>query len=208
MTIAAAEDWLVAVCKDTLGSAVAVTTGPGEWDGSYLKKLLTSLPAVVITWDGGTAAKSTSLTLDATWTLYIVTGWQGGDEATRRRAATKGAYVILTALASRLHTANMGDPQYTAAGTGGAVANIPDLGALDGFGLLSVADVTNEWSGEWDRVGVAVYSLELAQDMPLLGVDSEGFDDWLRAGVDIDLPDEGEDVDLEGDFDLPQDEDE
>ena len=214
MTIAAAEDWLKAVCEDQLGSAVTVTTGPGEWDGSYLKTLLTRLPAVVITWDGGTAVRSTSLTLDATWTLYIVTGWQGGDEATRRRAATKGAYVILTALASRLHNENMGQRQFTAAGTGAAVPNIPDLAALDGFGLLSVADITNEWSGEWDRVGVTIYSLELGQDMPLLGVDSEGFADWLRTNMTLDIeggeefdPDTDEigvDGDVTTQIDMPQ----
>ena len=66
MTIAAAEDWLVAVIKDAVGSAVTVTNGPHEWDGSFVKNLITSLPAVV-TWylDGGTAAVGTSLTLDA-----------------------------------------------------------------------------------------------------------------------------------------------
>ena len=206
MTIAAAEDWLVAVCKDTLGDAVTVLTGPGAWDGSYLEKLLTSLPAVVITWDGGTAADSTSLTLNATWTLYIITGWQGGDEATRRRAATKGAYVIFTALAVRLHKENMGQRQYTAAGTGGAVANIPDPEALDGFGHLIVVDITNEWSGEWDRVGVSIYALELQQNMPLLGVDSASFDDWLRTNMTIDIeggeefdPDAGDEIGVDGD---------
>ena len=42
MTIAAAEDWLKAVCEDALGSGVTVTTGPHEWDGSFVKNLLTS----------------------------------------------------------------------------------------------------------------------------------------------------------------------
>ena len=204
MTIAAAENWLVAVCEDVVGGAVTVTTGPGAWDGSYTKKLLSNLPAVVIAWDGGTASDSTSLTLDATWTLYVITGWGDGNEASRRRAAATGAYAILTALAVRLHNTNMGERQFSAAGTGQAVPDIPDLDALEGFGRLRVGDITNEWSGEWDRVGVSIYALEIDQQIPLeLPVD-ENLADWLRTHVDYDLPDVGEDVDLESDFDMPQ----
>ena len=138
MTIAAAEDWLVAVIKDVVGSEVSVVTGPHDWDGSFLKNLLTSLPAVVVTLDGGTALDSTSLTLDATWTLYVVAGWQGGDQATRRRAAIKGAYVIAQALLVRLHNTNMGERQFSASGTGAAVPNIPDLEDLEGFGRIRI----------------------------------------------------------------------
>ena len=216
MTIAAAEDWFVAVVKDVVGPDVSVVTGPHDWDGSFLKNLLTSLPAVVITLDGGTAADGTSLTLDATWTLYVVAGWQGGDQASRRRGATKGAYRIVQALLVRLHGTNMGERQFSATGTGAAVPNIPDLDALEGFGRIRVTDFTNEGSGEWERAGAAIYAVELAQQMPLeLPVD-ENLADWLRVGLDIDLPNValvaredfiifvGEDVDLEGDFDLPQ----
>ena len=214
MTIAAAEDWLKAVCADALGGAVPVTTGPGEWDGSFLKKLLTDLPAVVITWDGGTAGDSTSLVLGVTWTLYVVNGWKGGDEATRRRAATTGAYAVLTALAVRLHNTNMGERQYTASGGGGAVPNIPSLEDLEGFGRLRIAGITNEWSGEWDRVGVAVYALEIEQNVPLeLPVD-ENLADWLRTNLTIDIeggdefdPDTDEigvDGDVASRFDMPQ----
>ena len=204
VTIAAAEDWLVAVVKNAVGSAVTVTTGPHEWDGSFVKNLLTSLPAVVIVLDGGTAAAGTSLTLDATWTLYVVTGWKDGDQASRRRAATTGAYAILQVLLVRLHNTNMGERQYSAQGTGAAVPNIPNLEDLEGFGRIRVTDITNEGSGEWERVGVTIWALELEQQMPLeLPVD-ENLADWLRVSLDIDLPDVGEDVDLEGDFDLPQ----
>ena len=167
MTIAAAEDWFVAVVKDVVGPDVSVVTGPHDWDGSFLKNLLTSLPAVVITLDGGTAADGTSLTLDATWTLYVVAGWQGGDQASRRRGATKGAYRIVQALLVRLHGTNMGERQFSATGTGAAVPNIPDLDALEGFGRIRVTDFTNEGSGEWERAGAAIYAVELAQQIPL-----------------------------------------
>ena len=188
MSIAAAEDWLIAVCKDELGSAVSVIGGPGTWDGAYLKKLLTEgLPAVVVAFDGGEAVASTSLTLDATWMLYVVTGWAGKDEEFRRRgdAATKGAYVILTELADRLHNTNMGERQFSA--NGSPIANAE---AIDGFGHIRVASVTNEWAGELDRAGVAIYAIELTQQLPLLGVDAEGFDDFLRARGDLEIADD------------------
>ena len=204
MTIAAAEDWLKAVCEDALGSEVTVTPGPHEWDGSFVKNLLTSLPAVVVVLDGGTASEGTSLTLNATWTLYVVTGWKGGDQASRRRSTT-GAYAILQVLLVRLNNTNMGERQYSAQGTGAAVPNIPALEDLEGFGRIRVTDFTNESSGEWERVGVTIWALELEQQIPLeLDVD-ENLSDWLRVKLDIDLPDEGQPVDLVGDFDIPQD---
>ena len=204
MTIAAAEDWLVAVIKDALGEQVTVTTGPHEWDGSFVKSLLTRLPAVVTVFDGGAASPGTSLTLDATWTLYVVTGWKGGDQASRRREAITGAYAILQALLVRLHNTNMGARQYSAQGTGAAVPNIPALEDLEGFGHVRVVDFTNEGSGEWERTGVTIWAIELENNIPLeLPVD-ENLQDWLRAHVDFDLPDVGEDVDLESDIDIPQ----
>ena len=214
MTIAAAEDWLKAVCEDALGSDVTVMTGPHDWDGSFGKNLLTSLPAVVVVFDGGTAADGTSLTLDATWTLYVVTGWRGGDQASRRRAANTGAYAILQVLLVRLHNTNMGERQYSAQGTGAAVPNIPALEDLDGFGRIRVTDITNEGSGEWERIDIAIWSLEIEQQIPLeLPVD-ENLADWLRTNATFDIP-EGEEFDpdtdeigVDGDlasrFDMPQ----
>ena len=199
MTIAAAEDWLKVFCEDVLGSTVTVTTGPHEWDGSFLKSLLTQLPAVVITWDGGTAVDSTSVTLDATWTLYVLTGWKGGDQVSRRRQATTGAYAILTALAVRLHNANMGQVNYAADGSGSPIAGLPPLEDLDGFGRLSVADITNEGSGEWsERIGVAIYALELEQNMPLELPENVNLDDWLRTNATFDIP-EGDEFDIVND---------
>ena len=214
MTIAAAEDWLKAVCEDALGPDVTVTTGPHDWDGSFVKNLITKLPAVVITWDGGTAGNSQSLVLDATWTLYVVTGWRGGDQASRRRAANTGAYAILTVLAVALHNTNMGERQYSRKGTGSLVPNIPSLDDLEGFGRLRVADITNEGSGEWDRVGVAIYALELSQDIPLELPFDTNLADWLRTNATFDIPEgdefdpDADEIGVDGDlasrFDMPQ----
>ena len=136
MTLAAAEDWLKAVCQDVLGDDIVVVGGPGGWDDSYYKKFLTKLPAVVVAFEGGTVGSGTSVTMDGLWTLYVVTGWEGEGEDFRRRgdAANKGAWYILETLIVRLHNTNMGERQYSARGTGQAVANIPALdGTLDGF---------------------------------------------------------------------------
>ena len=164
--------------------------------------------------DGGTAAAGTSLTLDATWTLYVVTGWKAGDQASRRRRATTGAYAILQVLLVRLHNTNMGERQYSAQGTGASVPNIPSLEDLEGFGRIRVTDFTNEGSSDWERVGVTIWSLELEQQIPLeLPVD-ENLADWLRTSLTIDIeggdefnPDIDE-IGVDGDatsrFDMPQ----
>ena len=164
--------------------------------------------------DGGTAADGTSLTLDATWTFYVVTGWKGGDQTARRRAATTGAYAILQVLLVRLHNTNMGERQYSAKGTGSLVPNIPALDDLEGFGRIRVTDITNEGSGEWERVGVTIWSLEIEQNIPLeLPVD-ENLADWLRTNATFDIPEGDEfdpdtdeigvDGDLPSRFDMPQ----
>ena len=200
MTIALAEDWLIALCRDELGDAVDIDTGPGEWDGSYLKNLIRSLPALRILC--GTAAlqptRHRSIVLAVTWTFYVVTGWEGQDQKTRRRAAANGAYLILAALANRLHNTNMGEAQFNGAGT--RIAE-----PIDGAGRLRVSEVVNEWSGEWDRVGVAIYSIVFDHQMPLEFEAAAGsLSDWLGGAVDIDLPDTEPDPDLPGTYDLPQ----
>ena len=138
-----------------------------------MKNLIRSLPALRIVWDGGSAADSTSVSLAVTWTFYVVTGWQGQDQKTRRRAAANGAYLILAALANRLHNTNMGEAQFNGAGT--RIAE-----PIDGAGRLRVSEVVNEWSGEWDRVGVAIYSIVFDHQMPLEFEAAAGsLSDWL-----------------------------
>ena len=105
MTIAKAEDWLIGMCRDVLGDGMKIVSVPGEWDGSFTHNLLDELPAVGIAFSGGEAKDGTSLTLDATWSLFVFVGWQGKDEQFRRRgdASTKGIYAIVSALAYWLH---------------------------------------------------------------------------------------------------------
>ena len=78
--------------------------------------------------------------------------------------------------------------QYSAQGTGAAVPNIPDLEDLEGFGRISVTDITNEGSGEWERVGVTLWALELQQNIPLELPIDENLADWLRTNATFDIP--------------------
>ena len=198
MTIAAAEDWLLAVIRDEMGSAVNVDTGPYDWSGEYLKKLIRDLPAVRVVWDGGTAADATSVSLAVTWTLYVVTGWQGENQEARRRAASNGAYVMLAALTNRLHNLNMADAQFSASGT-----RVTE--AVEGAGRLRLSEIVNEGGSEWDRVGIAIYSIVLDHQMPLEFEAAAGtVDDWLGGDVDFDRPGTVPDPDLEGTYTIPQ----
>ena len=77
-----------------------------------------------------------------------------------------------------------------------------------------MASITNEGSGEWDRLGLAIFAVELEQQLPLeLPVD-ENLQDWLRTNATFDIP-EGDEFDpdtdeigVDGDipsrFDMPQ----
>lgn len=211
MTLSAAEDYLKAVIENTLGSHVTVLVGPHDFDGSFQKTLLNSLPAVVIVWDGGEAAEGTSLTLDATWTLYVVTGWRGEDYVKRRRDALYGGYLIFNHVASRVHNMSMGEArQYAADGS-----RIANTDPIDGFGLIRVQSVMNESSGAEERMGLSIYTIELSQQMPLVGPEVDGFDDYLRTWASWDIPGGeefeygvdtiGVDGDLTSRFDQPQD---
>ena len=189
--IAEIEDALIALCDQCLGDTVDVASGPGSWDGDYLRNMVDDLPAVRVVWEGGAAKDETDMSLDATWTIYVVTGWMGGDQKSRRRGAGM-AYAMIETLCAALHNL--------------ALHEMNDS-TLDALTRVRVDTVENRWTAEWDRVGAAIYGIVLDLEVPIDITEErykDALDDWLRAGVDFDLPDEGSDVDLEGDFDLPQ----
>ena len=172
-----AEQAILGVIQDEMEcyaefGTIDVSTGPGEWNGAYLKSLLPKLPAIRLVFGGGKAQNSTALTLDSSWTLYAVTGWQGQDEERRRRAES-GAYAMLSILAPRLH-------------------NILLHKDDEDIAMCRVDEITNEWTAELERLGVAVYGLSL--DVPL-AIDYDPparaqkvLSDYLRSGVQFDLP--------------------
>ena len=189
MTIAKTEAALVALAQDCLPN-VDVASGPGALDGAYITRLLGALPAVRIMFLGGDnpTPSSTALTVDGSWAAAVFTGWKGGDERSRRIGVDAG-YAIVSRLAAIFHNALLTD----------------EMG--EGISRIEVHGIENLWSSAWDLANVAVYSIGLESDLILDIEDQDlksALDDFLRVGLDIDLPDVGEDVDLRGNFDIPQ----
>ena len=96
------EDALVALCNECLGAAVGVASGPGQFDGAYLKTLIPDLPAVRVAWHGGEAADSTELSIFGSWSIYVFTGWAGKDDVARRRG-TNSSTVLAENLPTTAH---------------------------------------------------------------------------------------------------------
>ena len=183
--IGAAEDWLVKECCRVLQSHFpSIESGPGEWSESYLRRVLKAIPAVRVAWEGGQARESGELTVDTVWTIYVITGWQGRTEQQRRRGDAKaiGAYRACELLAPILHNSVIPAPD----GCGGD--------------RIRVADIRNFWTGEIDKVGVALYGIGLKIPLALDPDDEileENYDEFLRAGIDWDLPGADDETDAE-----------
>ncbi len=70
--IAQIEAALVRLISGCLGDEVDVATGPGDWDDSYIRNLLTDLPAVRIVFDGGVQEQpETFILMDSRWVVFI-----------------------------------------------------------------------------------------------------------------------------------------
>ena len=82
----------------------------------------------------------------------------------------------------------MGQINYTSRGTGQRVANLPPLDELEGFGRVRVSKVTNRTEGADDEMGVAVWEIELEQDIPIEFAVDENLADWLRTNATWDIP--------------------
>ena len=182
------ENWLIAEATAVLGSYyTSIESGPGEWTDRYLQSVIKTMPAVRVCFLDADARDSTALTVDSRWSVYIVNGYSK-DQASRRRAPAPSIAVYRAAslLAPRVHNAmiEVGDGDTTRA---------------------RVADIENLWTGELDiwqltLLGIGV-TVPLALDVKL---DLSGIGDFLRVGVDWDLPNVGGDVDLAGVWDIPQ----
>ena len=180
------EDRVLKIASDTLAcyfgdDAVSVAAGPYEWSGAYMQRIIHELPAVRLVFTGGASRDGTALSLDTIWTLYVVTGWQGGDESTRRRS-NGGAYRIVEILLRTLHNTLVEDA-----------------------GLLRVDTVENITEEAWEDVGIAVYGIDLELEITFdpEELPTKPFDDFLRARIDYDLDDDGV-PEAEDHIDLPQ----
>ena len=189
MTIARIEAALVDFISDCLPDEIDVAAAPGEWDDSYVRNLLTALPAVRVVFDGGEQERAeTFITMESRWAVFVAVGWKGRDAASRR-LGTNGAYALLDVLVPALHNSQPTDPN------GKKVTRV------------EVETVENLWTAALEKAGMALYGIGLTLEMEfdIDPASAKGrLDDYLRSGVEFQLPDHP-DADLPGgDFELPQ----
>ena len=187
MTIAPIETALVDFIDDCLPDEVSVAAAPGDWDDSYIRSLLTALPAVRVVFDGAAQGPETFVTMESRWVIFCAVGWKGETEASRR-LGSEGAYSLLDVLVPALHGAKPRDP--------------------NGKSLTSVQvdSIDNLWTAALEKASMAVYAIGISCDMEFdtdPATAKGRLDDYLRSGVQFALPD-GPAADLpDGDFDLP-----
>ena len=177
--IGKAEDWLVAKCTEVAGDHFkSIESGPGDWSVAYLTRVLKAAPAIRVAWLGGPrrGRPAEVLELDSQWAVHVAFGWTGPAErlARRGKGARIGAYRACELLAPILNHET-----------------------IPGVGQIHVSGIHNMWNGETDKAGIAAYAIGL--EIPLsLDPDElaeDEYDDFLRAGIDWDLPGAGEDTD-------------
>ena len=183
---------------------VDVASGPFEWDGAYVTRLLSAAPAIRVVFRGAEeydGDKTTELILAGQWAIYVVTGWNGKDQAARRLGAGAG-YDLLHRAAAALHSAILTE----ANGERLPIASVTGIEVL----ADSALDISNLW-----LAGISV-SVELP--LPLLETDAcyGPLDDYLRTRATFDIPgaghdfdpDAGDEIGVDGDvtsqFDQPQ----
>ena len=110
--IAATDGALIRLLESCNFPGVDIASGPHEWDGAYVQRLLTSTPAIRVVFMGATefsdTANSTSLNMMGKWSAYCIVGWNGRDEKARR-LGQGGGLDLLHRCASALHGAILTD---------------------------------------------------------------------------------------------------
>ena len=188
--IAATDTALVRLLTDCDFPGTDISSGPFEWSGAYVQKLLAAAPALRVVFLGAgefDGDKLTTLNLKGRWAVLCVTGWQGGDEASRR-LGTGAGYDLLHRAASVLHSAVLTDE----------VGDRLPIADVDGIEVLT--DAAMEEAGLW------VGAISVAVELPLELLETENcygpLDDFLRIRGDMTQPDPAAPVELH--VDLPQ----
>ena len=173
--IAATEAALVRLLESCDFPNTTIQTCPHEWDSSFVQRLLSATPALLVSFIGGDepdGEKHTELNLDGRWSVYVVVGWNGKDQEARR-LGTAGGYDLLHRAAAALHHAVLIDQHGE---------RLPIVG-VDGIGVEadSATDLANLW----------IASIALTIELPLPLEESDRcfgpLDDFLtwRGGIDI-----------------------
>ena len=187
--IAATDSALSRKLKDCGFPGVDISSGPHEWDGGYVQRLLTSTPAIRVVFMGAeqfaNSATSTTLSMAGKWAAYVVVGWNGQNEKERRIGVGAG-YDLLHRTASALHSAILTDED----GSRLPIASVSGLDVL----ADSALDLSNLW------IAAVEISIELPLD--LMPECTGPLDDFLRVRGPLVMPDPAEDIDIA--VDLPQ----
>ena len=169
---------------------VDVASGPHEWEGAYVTRLLSAAPALRVVFLGAEeydGDKTTELILAGQWAVYVVTGWNGKDQAARRLGAGAG-YDLLHRAAAAMHSAILTEENGE---------RLP-ISSVTGIEVLadSALDIANLWVG----------AISVVVELPLPLTESDAcfgpLDDWLRLRGDLVMPDPADDIDIA--VDLPQ----
>lgn len=207
MSIVKVEDWLIYELRCLVDRHFrSIECGPGEWSDGYLERVITQVPCIRVAFHGGRQdPRANEVTFDTMWSVYILSGWAGGTEKTRRRGRGPllGAYRATEIIAPKLNNALPREVLQRADGElylGETVA-----------GTVAVHDVENMWSKEIDKEGLALFAIGLRISLPLDPVpdselDDKLFDDFLTAGIAYDLPGAGGETDAADTITLPQEE--
>lgn len=202
LTLEGIEDWLLEEARAVLGTVyTSIESGPGEWTERYMQSVIKSIPAVRVAFLGATARDSTALTVDTRWTYYLVNGYEV-DEKERRRpiAPAIGVFRAARLLAPRVHNKPIPDPDQSLTDVERRAGRAPPRSTF-----VTVTDLENLWAGELDIWRVSLFAIAVTVPLALdEELDEGAFADFLRAGLDFDLPGEGRDVDLEAVVDIPQ----
>ena len=187
--IAATDGALIRLLEGCGFPGVDIASGPHEWDGGYVQRLLTSAPAIRVVFMGATeftdTANSTSLSMAGKWSIFIAVGWNGKDQKERRLGAGAG-YDLLHRTASALHAAILTEE------------NGDRLPIVSVTGLDVLADSALDLSNLW--IGAVEITVELPLDLlePCIGP----LDDFLKIRGPLVVPDPADDLGIA--VDLPQ----
>ena len=168
---------------------VDIASGPHEWDGGYIQRLLTSTPAIRVVFMGADeftdSRTSTTLSMVGKWAAYVIVGWNGQNEKERRIGAGAG-YDLLHRTASAIHSAILTDDN----GDRLPIASVTGLDVL----ADSALDLSNLW----------IAAVEISVELPLdLVPECVGpLDDFLRVRGPLVISEEAKDLEIS--VDLPQ----
>ena len=122
---------------------VRIQSAPHQWDDGFIQRLLSEVPALLVAFVGGEpfddTATSTLLVVKGQWSIFVVTGWNGRDQAARRLGAGAG-FDLMHRAAAALHGARLKDEN-------GEL--LPQV-QVEGLGVESDSsiDISNLWIGD------------------------------------------------------------